>query len=225
VTGPHTPKKSEATRALILDAALELFRKQGFADTTMREVADAAGMSLGAAYYYFPSKDSLLLGYYARNQADHEARITRELVGTYGMRERLGVVIHQKLHSMRRERRLLGALVQRLADPSDPISAFAVETRAIRERSMAVFAGALHAERLPAELERVLVAALWTLHMGLMLYFVHDRSPRQQKTHRLVDDTLDLVVPLVMLGRTPLAAPLLAQLTHALGRAGLLQQT
>ncbi|HZS36969.1 MAG TPA: TetR family transcriptional regulator, partial [Polyangia bacterium] len=43
------PKKSEETRRRVVDAALTLFRKRGFDATTMRDVAAAAGLSLGAA--------------------------------------------------------------------------------------------------------------------------------------------------------------------------------
>jgi AcrR family transcriptional regulator len=47
------PAKSEETRARILDAAIELFRARGFESATMREIAAAADVATGAAYYYF----------------------------------------------------------------------------------------------------------------------------------------------------------------------------
>ena len=53
--------KGEETRDRIYNAALTLFRQRGFDATTMRDVAGAADMSLGAAYHYFPSKDALVL--------------------------------------------------------------------------------------------------------------------------------------------------------------------
>jgi len=210
-------KKSRATRERVLDTALALFRKQGFERTTMREIAGAAGLALGAAYYYFPSKEAILLAYYARNQAAEALEVS----GT--LRERLGQLMHHKLAVVQRERKLLGAVVSRLANPADPISAFARETRDIREQSMALFAAALEGEQLSDELTRVLVPALWMLQMGLTLYFIRDKSPRQAKTHKLVDDMLDLLMPLVQLGA---AAPqLTAQLTRTLSDAGLLQPT
>lgn len=59
-------KKSEVTRARILDAALDLFRRHGFEETTMRGIAAAAGVSLGSAYYYFQSKEDLVMVFYER---------------------------------------------------------------------------------------------------------------------------------------------------------------
>jgi AcrR family transcriptional regulator len=61
--------KSEATRARILQAALRVFRERGFHDATMREVAAAAGVAVGAAYYYFDSKNALVMAFYDESQA------------------------------------------------------------------------------------------------------------------------------------------------------------
>jgi AcrR family transcriptional regulator len=47
------------TRQVILFAAAELFRKQGYAATTMQHVAEATGISKGNLTYHFPSKQAL----------------------------------------------------------------------------------------------------------------------------------------------------------------------
>src|ERR1700728_326563 len=57
-------QKAEATCAHILDVALDLFRHKGFEQTTMREIAAEAGVSLGSAYYYYESKDDLVMAFY-----------------------------------------------------------------------------------------------------------------------------------------------------------------
>lgn len=51
--------KSEATRARALDAALELFSQQGFRATTIRQIAEQAGLSVGNVYYHFASKEAI----------------------------------------------------------------------------------------------------------------------------------------------------------------------
>ena len=53
-------KKSEVSREQILDAAATLFRDQGYAATTMRQIGEAARMKAGSIYYYFESKDDVL---------------------------------------------------------------------------------------------------------------------------------------------------------------------
>jgi AcrR family transcriptional regulator len=54
-------KPTEQRRAEILEAALTLFSSKGFHETTMEEVANAAGVAKGTIYLYFQSKEHLLL--------------------------------------------------------------------------------------------------------------------------------------------------------------------
>ena len=63
-------KKSAETRAKILEAALELFREKGFAETSMREVANRAKVATGLAYYYFASKDVIVHDFYQKAKDD-----------------------------------------------------------------------------------------------------------------------------------------------------------
>ena len=53
-------KKSEVSRSQILDASALLFRNQGYAATTLRQIADDINMKAGSIYYHFASKDEIL---------------------------------------------------------------------------------------------------------------------------------------------------------------------
>jgi len=215
-------KKSELTRERILERALQLFRKRGFQRTTMRDIAKAAELSLGAAYYYFDSKDAILFAFYARNREQHEAQAKKKMIAATNLRDRIAAILHAGLDTVEKERHLLGALVSRLADPGDAISEFSDDQRAIRERSIALFDSAFEGEPLPPDLRALAAPALWMMFMGMLLYFVHDRSAGQVRTRRLVDDSLDLLAPLMMLGASPLAEPMREQLRATLERAKLL---
>jgi AcrR family transcriptional regulator len=65
--------KGERTRAVIVEAALRLFREHGYEATTMRAIAKEAGVATGNAYYYYGSKEEMLQEFYARNHAEHVA--------------------------------------------------------------------------------------------------------------------------------------------------------
>jgi AcrR family transcriptional regulator len=71
--------KSEETRARILNAALASFRVRGFDAATMRDIAEEAGVATGAAYYYFPSKEAIVLDFYRRSCDEMQARIDEAL--------------------------------------------------------------------------------------------------------------------------------------------------
>ncbi len=54
--------KGDVTRLAIEDAAIELFLKQGYHATSMRQIADQAGLALGGIYNHFKSKDEIFQG-------------------------------------------------------------------------------------------------------------------------------------------------------------------
>ncbi|MGH8921889.1 MAG: TetR/AcrR family transcriptional regulator, partial [Actinomycetes bacterium] len=62
---PTNQKKQQVTasperRRELLDTAAEVFAAQGYNATTVRKIADAAGMLAGSLYYHFDSKESML---------------------------------------------------------------------------------------------------------------------------------------------------------------------
>ena len=52
-------EKSERSRRAVLDAALHLFSHQGYRATTVRDIADRAGVSTGNVYHHFPDKERI----------------------------------------------------------------------------------------------------------------------------------------------------------------------
>jgi AcrR family transcriptional regulator len=55
-----TERRHQQTRTAIADAAVALFLERGFSETTMEDVAAAAGVSRRTAYRHSPSKDDLV---------------------------------------------------------------------------------------------------------------------------------------------------------------------
>jgi AcrR family transcriptional regulator len=65
-------KKTKAEQALmrrnqIIDTALKLFAEKGFGNTTIKDISEAAGTSLGLMYHYFTGKDELLVAIFERH--------------------------------------------------------------------------------------------------------------------------------------------------------------
>lgn len=61
-SAPKFRRRAEARPDEVLDASLHLFVQQGYAHTTVEQIARRAGLSKGAVYLYFPSKKALLEG-------------------------------------------------------------------------------------------------------------------------------------------------------------------
>jgi AcrR family transcriptional regulator len=200
--------KSAETRARILDAAMELFRRQGFEETTMREIATEAGVATGAAYYYFDSKDAIALAFYDQSQHELAPLIEQALAGGKNLKDRLAALLEAKLKYFEPNRRLLGALAAH-ADPEHPLSPFSARTRDIRERDVASFGRALEASgiQVARELEPHLPRILWMYQMGLILFWIYDRSPAQERTRALIRTSAAIVERLVKIAAFPLMRP------------------
>jgi AcrR family transcriptional regulator len=212
---------SEQTRRQILDTALALFRERGFEETTIRDVAAGAGLSLGAAYYYFKSKEAIVGAYYEYVQDEHMVRAREAFARGGDLRARLRAALHAKIDIMQDDRRLLRALFRYGGDPDHPLSWFGPATRDQRQQSVDVFAEALAGERLPEDVRESAPTLLWTLHMGVLLYFLYDASPAQRRTRKLIDAAVDFVVDVKRLATSPLLRPMRRRVTNILRDAGL----
>lgn len=201
-------KKSEETQARILEAALNLFRKRGFEKATMRDIAKESEVALGAAYYYFDSKDALVMGFYERAQRDLDPLLEDALLKSQGLEERLRAVIEVKFRYFAADRKLMGALSAHI-DPQHPLSPFSEETRAIREHDIAFLAAAVEGAkvRIPDDLKTHLARVLWLYQMGLLLFWVYDSSPGQARTRQLFQKSLSIVVNLIKFSSLPLMRP------------------
>jgi AcrR family transcriptional regulator len=61
---PLTEEEQQRRRKEIFDTSAHLFLDNGFHETTMREIADAAGIGKSTLYDYFKSKDDIIISYF-----------------------------------------------------------------------------------------------------------------------------------------------------------------
>lgn len=202
-----TKTAGKKSRELILLTALRLFRGCGFELTTMRDIARAAKVATGAAYYYFPSKEAIVSAYYDQVQRVHAETVREECKGKTDLRECLGIVFHSKLEILKDDRRFLGALFRYSGDPQHHLSVFGKGAQMQRSQSMGIFREVIAQANVSEEMQKLLPAALWLLHLGMILYFIYDESSGQQKTHKLVDNVLDLLAQAVELTNSAFVRP------------------
>jgi len=200
--------KSEATRTRILECALATFRERGFERSTMREIAAAADVAVGAAYYYFDSKDAIVMAFYQQAQEEMAPSLQAILATTKTLETSLQSVIDYKFEYFLPNRALLGALSAHV-DPAHPLSPFSQETAAIREQDIGFFQQMVDRSKvkLPPAIHPYLPRLLWLYQMGLLLFWVYDRSPDQARTKILFEKTLKMILTGIRLARLPFLRP------------------
>ncbi|GAA3303245.1 TetR family transcriptional regulator [Dactylosporangium matsuzakiense] len=203
-SAPET-SRGEQTRKLIVDTAVRLFRDQGYDRTTMRGIAQEAGVSVGNAYYYFPSKDHLVQQFYATVQEDAAAASAERLAQPGPFDERLRVALTAMFDVMTPYHAFAGKFIKTAVEPGSALSPFSAESAPARERSITVLRSVVEGAttKIDAELRADLPELLWLAEMGITLYWVHDTSPGQAKTRLLIDRAVPLVDRLVGLARVP----------------------
>ena len=207
---PRTTARAEDTRRKIYEAAMELFREKGFEPTTMRDIAAKAGVALGGAYYYFSSKDAIVLAFYSEMQTTSNEPVLQALAGHKKLKDRIRCILEKRLELLEPNRKFCAALFRHAPDGADPLSPFSDETRPIREGAIEHMRIAVEGSdaKVPPDLQPRLPYLLWLYQMALIMFWLYDRSPKQEKTQRLMEKSLGLLVNLLRISTLPLMKPL-----------------
>jgi AcrR family transcriptional regulator len=197
--------RGEQTRTAIAAAAQELFLERGYDKTTMRAVADRAGVSIGNAYYYFASKEHLVQAFYDEVQVAHAAAAEQSLASSDKFGDRLRGVLTSWVDVAEPFHGFAGKFFKIAAEPTSPLSPFSSESRGAREASVDLFRQVVDGSdlKVPAAIRAELPELLWLLQMGVVLFWVHDPSIGQKRTRALVRQVVPLVDKLVRLSRLP----------------------
>ena len=197
-----------ATRRRLYETAIGLIARRGWQETTLRDVARAAGVSVGLLYRYFPSKRAVVLALYDELSADYAARAAQLPPGRW--HARFLYALTTSLDVLRPHRDTLAALVPVLVGDAGE-GLFAPGTAFSRLRVQGVFVqavvGATDAPRGP--LAPALGRLLYLAHLAILLWWLVEKSPSQRATGALV----------ALLGR---ALPLAARSLRVPGVPGLL---
>ncbi|HET6152608.1 MAG TPA: TetR family transcriptional regulator [Marmoricola sp.] len=190
-----TLTKADRTRRRILESAATVFAAQGYAGTSLRHVADGAGLQLGSLYFHFASKDALLgeVVTDAVQFAEDRVRAALEARGSGATgRDRLSAAIRAHLQALH-ERSERGAAVVRIVDLPRELAATGAR-RHVRRYAQSWSALVEAAQRdagLPADADTVVVR---NLILGAMRATV---GPRQLSPAQ-VDSVADTVIALVL---------------------------
>jgi AcrR family transcriptional regulator len=222
ITSPPEPAsttKAARTRGAIIDAALRLFREHGYDATTMRAIAAEAGVSVGNAYYYFESKEQLVQGFYDRAQDDH-ANAARHVLDTESdLTVRIVGVTDAWIETMEPYRAFAGQFFKNAAEPTSPLSPFSSESTQARRTAIELWRDVIDGSdaKIPARLRGELPELLWLYFMGMVLIWVHDRTPDASTVRAIVRSSAPIVGRAISLTRLPVARGMMNDILAMMG--------
>jgi AcrR family transcriptional regulator len=175
----------ESSRAL--DAFLRLIADKGFAQVSLREVAEAAGLGVAELYRLYPDKVALASAFMARVDAEVLAGTSKQSDPEETARDRLFDVLMRRYDALRPHRAALAAI--RRAATRDPL--LAIELGPALRRSMAAMleAASLSSEGLSGALRQ---NGLLAIHYAVSRVFDRDETTDLSKTMAALDGRLKM---------------------------------
>jgi AcrR family transcriptional regulator len=182
---PGRTVEGEATRRRLYETAIRLIGEQGYEATTLRDVAKRAGVSAGLLYRYFPSKRSVVLALYDELSDAFAKEAAGMPVGKW--RDRFLYALETSLRALGPHRVTLRALAPVMVGDADE-GVFAQSTAFSRTRVQAIFRTAvIDANDAPSQkLAEALGRLLYLMHLGVILWWLLDKSPGQRATQGLL---------------------------------------
>ena len=171
----------------------------------MRAIADRAGVSLGSSYHYFPSKEHLVLEFYRHTHELHAAAIASLLAREKDLAARLRGTMRAVIVTCEPFHAVAGSIFSTVANPASPLNPFGGAARPLRDEVVALYAEVVGGSdaRIPNDVAEMLPLTLWLYQMGILYFWIFDKSPGRLRTLEVIDETTDLIVRLIGLANLP----------------------
>jgi AcrR family transcriptional regulator len=186
----------------LYETAIRMIAERGYDSTTLRAIADEAGVSVGLLYRYFPSKQAVIIALYDELSAEFAREAAAMKPGRW--RDRFTFALETSLRVLQPHRVALRALIPvMVGDPDDGV--FADGTRFSRIRVQQVFEAVVvgSADAPQAPVAAALGRLLYLAHLAVLLWWLLDKTPRQRSTVALVALTAQLLPSVALTLRLP----------------------
>jgi AcrR family transcriptional regulator len=191
--------KKESTRRRILEVSLQLFQRQGFGRTTMRDVARKAGIALGTTYNYFPTKEHLALYFFERALEAVMERYRREEPRGASLEEKLFLLLSIELDEIAPYEEFLNLIVTHAVVPTSRLHPGSADSQRLKHRYLDFVGRIMEEAKGRGELatpgfDSMVLSAFWVYHLGIMMFWLNDASRKKEDTYVLLDKSLRFIL-------------------------------
>jgi len=161
----------------------------------MRDIARRAGIALGTTYNYFPTKEHLALYFFERALEEVMVRYRKEEPADAPLEEKLFLLIALELDQVAPYEEFLNLIVTHAVAPGSRLNPTSAESLRLRDRYLDFVAVILEKARERGELrtfgnEALVLQAFWVYHLGILMFWINDRTPKKEDTYVLLDKSL-----------------------------------
>ena len=189
-----TQEAKQESRRKILEAAQSLFQSKGYQQATTRDIAREAGIATGTLFNYFPTKEAIVMTLVSealtRAQEDFEQQ---QLDQTAPLEEKLFAQIATGLRRMKPYRNYIKPLFETALSPLVKSSSDEA-SEMIRVNHLETVDQLVRSHGIANGPSAVAMHLYWTLYTGVLAFWSNDRSPKQEDTLALLDQSLRMFV-------------------------------
>lgn len=195
-------KNSPAAREVrgreeLVEVAVELFARNGFAGTSIRDIADAVGRSVSNVYHYFENKEALWLAILERSVKALPARLRGALEGVSEPRARIAALVREHLdvsEQYRRESRIFFIDEERLSASGNKAN------KRIQREILTIYVAELETLRAAGLLADGDVRVTAFNMLGVINWYLRWSKPSAGQAKR--EQTVDQVLAFILRGAT-----------------------
>lgn len=206
--------KPSKTKEKIISTAIDVFKKRGYENTTMRLISQKASVSLGSSYYYFPSKEHLFQNVYLSIQEELYKASREHSKDEHRLKEKLSISFITILSELEQFRSLASIMLKNAADPDSSINPFSEQSKETRQKSYVFYSELVLTcdQDFDPDIEHVLPVIFWLYENATVLFWLNDQSFGRVKTYEFIDKSLDLVLAVLKFLKLPMSSPLKKQI-------------
>ncbi|MFT3855300.1 MAG: TetR/AcrR family transcriptional regulator [Ilumatobacteraceae bacterium] len=190
--GRPVDSDSAETRQVLLEAAVRRFGRDGVARTTLRDVANEAGLTTGTLYHHYATKSALYTAAYTWAVEETYREYNQAIEGVTGAREQIAAVLNRSLLLARERTDLMDLVIRAWVEHDDDTEPLPIPPAVLDFLQGLVDRGARNGEIRPAhraELMNMVRAMLWGI--GILSLIDSDRIETTiDGLKRVIDGTL-----------------------------------
>lgn len=197
-------QNKKATQEKILRVALELFSTRGFYETTTRQISRKAGVAEGTLFNYFRSKEDLALYFFEQEVEQTIEWFQQEhSLSEATVVEQLFAIVNRHLERLAPYEEFIGAVYLRALQPVSKLNPLSLESQSVNLRYLKFIREILDRAEQDGEIPQLGDLGAWAFglfHVGILTYWLHDRSPGKERTLALLDRSLKFARALLRRG-------------------------
>lgn len=188
-----TADAKKATRERILEVAQRLFQDKGFDEAKIRDIAAEVGMATGTLFNYFASKEDVAVALAEAAISDAGQELAKKRREGASLSEDLFLQVAIQLRHLRRLRKFIQPVIaSALAMPA--FSSARMSSSQMAGEHLQAVVEVLREHEIDPERWAMTAPVYWALYVGVLNFWGHDPSPKQEDTLAMLDQAMNMFV-------------------------------